>query len=81
MRMTIEISEHQRDFLVSLAAQRGLRGYSEIVQEALEKYISEQVQDNEIKEKVLGMKGSWNKDEMEQTKSRLQELREKWNVS
>lgn len=81
MRTTIEISDRHRSALVSLAAQRGLRGYSEIVEEALERYLSEQEKHAQIKEKILTLKGSWTQEETEQTRSRLRELREKWNVS
>jgi hypothetical protein len=81
MRTTIEISDRHRSVLVALAAQRGLRGYSEIIEEALDKYIAEQVRDPEIKEKVLAMRGSWQRDEIERTRSSLVELREQWKVS
>jgi hypothetical protein len=66
---------------VVLAAQRGLRGYSEIIEEALDKYIAEQVRDPDTKERVLAMRGSWQQDEIERTRSRLVELREQWKVS
>ena len=81
MRTTVEISDRQRSILLSLAAQRGLRGYSEIVQEALDQYIAGQKKLLEIREKVLAMEGSWQQEEIEQTRSRLLELRERWNVS
>ena len=81
MRTTIEISDRHRSVLVAMAAQRGLRGYSEIIEEALEKYIAEQVRDPDTKERVLAMRGSWQRDEIEQTRSRLVELREQWKVS
>jgi hypothetical protein len=81
MRTTVEISDRQRGILLSLAAQRGLRGYSEIVQEALDQYIAGQTKELEIKEKVLAMEGSWRQEETEETRSRLLELRERWNVS
>jgi hypothetical protein len=81
MRTTVEISDRQRSILLSLAAQRGLRGYSEIVQEALDQYIAGQTNQLEIKEKVLAMEGSWRQEETEETRSRLLELRERWNVS
>jgi len=81
MRTTVEISDRQRSILLALAAQRGLRGYSQIVQEALDEYIAGQTKKSKIKEKVLDMKGSWQPQESEQTRSRLMELREKWNVS
>lgn len=36
MRITIEISDHHLSILLALAARGGLRGYSEIVEEALD---------------------------------------------
>jgi hypothetical protein len=58
-----------------------MRGYSEIIQEALDQYMASQTEQMEIKEKVLAMKGSWQKEETEQMRSKLLELREKWNIS
>ena len=81
MRTTIEISDRHRSILLSLAAQRGLRGYSEIIQEAIDLYLAAQVKETDLKEKVLAMQGSWQKEEAEQTRSSLLELREKWTIS
>jgi hypothetical protein len=81
MRTTIEISDRHRSILLSLAAQRGLRGYSEIIQEAIDLYLAAQMKETDLKEKVLAMQGSWQKEETEQTKSSLLELREKWTIS
>jgi hypothetical protein len=81
MRTTVEISDRHRSFLLSLAAQRGLRGYSEIIQEAIDLYLAAQVKETDMKEKVLAMRGSWQKEEAEQTRSSLLELREKWTTS
>jgi len=81
MRTTIEISDRHRSVLVALAAQRGLRGYSEIIEEALDKYIAEQMRDPDTRERVLAMRGSWQQDEIERTRSRLLELRKQWKVS
>lgn len=39
MRTTIEISDDLRARLVALAARRGMRGFSQIVQEALERFL------------------------------------------
>jgi hypothetical protein len=43
MRTTIEVSDRHRIILLSLSAQRGLRGYSGIIQEALDYYIEHQI--------------------------------------
>ena len=39
MRTTVEISEFQRVALTALAAERGLRGFSPLVQEAIDAYL------------------------------------------
>ena len=41
MRTTIELSDDQRAKLLALAAKRRLRGYSALIQEALERYLKE----------------------------------------
>lgn len=42
MRTTIEISDEQRARLLEIAARRGGRGYSRLVQEALDRYLAEE---------------------------------------
>ena len=78
MRTSIEISDKHRSTLLSLAAQKGLRGYSGIIQEALDYYIAHQTRTADVREKVLRMKGSWKEEETEQIKYRLADLRENW---
>ena len=41
MRITIELTEDQRAKLLALAAKRRLRGYSVLIQEAVERYLTE----------------------------------------
>lgn len=41
MRTTIELTDDQRAKLLTLAAKRRLRGYSALIQEALERYLEE----------------------------------------
>lgn len=41
MRTTIELTDEQRAALLALAARRGLRGYSSLVQEALAAYLAD----------------------------------------
>jgi predicted DNA-binding protein len=40
-RTTVEITEEQRRRLIALATERGERGFSRIVQEALERYLAD----------------------------------------
>ena len=78
MRTTIEISDRHRSILLSLAAQKGLRGYSGIIQEALDYYIEHQTRSADAKRDILKMKGSWKAEEIKKIRSKLTELRENW---
>ena len=51
MRTTIEVSDKHRSILLALAAQKGLRGYSDIIKEALDYYIEHQSKTAEKKSK------------------------------
>ena len=78
MRTTIDISDKHRSVLLSLAAQKGLRGYSGIIKEALDFYIAHHARASDLKKDVLKMKGSWRAEETKKIRSRLAELRENW---
>ena len=78
MRTTIEISDNHRSILLSLAAQKGLRGYSNIIQEALDFYITHQTRAAEAKRDILKMQGSWKKQETKEIRFKLAELRGNW---
>ena len=79
MRTTIEISDKNRSILLSLAAQRGLRGYSRVIEEALEYYIEHRLKTAEERADILKMKGSWKSGETKRVKAKLNELRENWS--
>lgn len=81
MRTTIEISDRHRSALLSLAAQRGLRGYSRIIEEALDFYIANQQKADEIKKGLREMKGSWTTGETEKIKLKLNTMRDNWKRS
>ena len=80
MRTTVEISDMHRSALLSLAAQKGLRGYSKLIEEAIDYYIANQTDSSGIKNNVLAMKGSWKKDS-EKIKTNIKELRKNWKKS
>ena len=78
MRTTIEISDKHRSILLSLAAEKGFRGYSRIVEEALDHYIANQYKKTDTKRRILKMKNTWAAEETRDTKARLNTLRENW---
>ena len=81
MRTTIEVSDKHRSILLALAAQKGLRGYSGIIKEALDYYIEHQSKTAEKKSEILKMEKTWKAEETEAIKFNLAELRENWKQS
>ena len=57
MRTTIEITEKQRAELLKVAAMRGHKGFSQIVQEALNEYLSKLNQNGDVISKALKRRG------------------------
>ncbi len=81
MRTTIELSDDHRSALHSLAARRGLRGYSKLIQEAIDFYIKEKVKKEDSIKQLLKMRGSWSRDEAKKLRKRIEEIRQNWNMS
>jgi len=80
MRTTIELSDDHRSALHSLAAKRRLRGYSKLVEEAIDLYIKEKaIQENGARH-LLKMRGTWSKEEANQVRKRLEEIERNWKI-
>ncbi len=80
MRTTIELSNDHRRSLHSLAAQRGLRGYSKLIQEAVDLYIQEKRAKEDNAKTLLQMRGTWNKEEVRRFQRKLREIRRNWKM-
>lgn len=76
MRTTIEIQDHYRSILDSLAVKKGLRGYSAIIEEALDKYLEGLSRDDTLKSQILQMKGSWQRGEISRVREKINNMRE-----
>jgi hypothetical protein len=57
MRTTIEMTDEQRAELLDLAAQRGLKGFSVLVQEALDQYLRARAGRDEEVRAALAVRG------------------------
>lgn len=82
MRTTIEITDDLRARLVALAARRGIRGFSRIVQEALERYLTMEG-DSERARRVadaLAALGSLPVESAEAMRGRVRRLRSRWRA-
>lgn len=78
MRTTIELKEEHRALLHALAARRGWRGYSRVVEEAIEFYLRHHAEAEEARKALLKRKGAWTEEEAARTRAAIAELRRQW---
>jgi hypothetical protein len=79
MRTTVEITAEQHRALSALAQRRGERGFSRLVQEALDVYLSDR--EGEELEVLLGLEGSLDEEEEREMRSRIDQARTSWRSS
>jgi len=79
MRTTVEITEEQHQALSALAQRRGLRGFSTLVQEALDAYLHDLGTDET--DMLLGLEGILTDDEEREMRARIDEARAVWRAS
>ncbi len=78
MRTTIEIPDDQRARLLEIAARRGEKGFSSIVQEALVQYFAEEEARDERIRMALGTLGTIDSEEADRMRASVTELRRSW---
>ena len=80
MRTTIELKEEHRALLHAIAARRGWRGYSKVIEEAIEFYLQHHSEAKDVRRALLDRRGAWGTEEAEKVREAIRELREKWIV-
>lgn len=88
MRTTIEIADDKLRRLREIAAQRGEKGYSKIIDEALEAYFAPddgraaalRREREERAERILALAGSISQEEAEAWKAEIRESRKRWRT-
>ena len=78
MRTTIEISDEQRAGLLAIAAERGLKGFSPIVQEALTEYLATRAGDTDRIAAAMAKRGALNQAEADELRQTCQQIRDDW---
>lgn len=78
MRTTVEISDEQRAQLLQLAAQRGEKGFSSLIREALDLYMKHHRARREAVASALRVKGSFSDEEAEALRASVEKLRGAW---
>ncbi|MDK2926523.1 MAG: hypothetical protein PWR31_213 [Bacillota bacterium] len=80
MRTTIELDNESRAKLMALAAKRGLRGYSELVQEAVTEYLAKEEQREQAVQEVMELSGSLSADEAKQVEEGIEATWKRWSL-
>jgi predicted nucleic acid-binding protein len=57
MRTTVEITADQRARLLELAARRGEKGFSRLVQEALDEFLESRSEEEDSRRRALSLRG------------------------
>jgi metal-responsive CopG/Arc/MetJ family transcriptional regulator len=80
MRTTIEIRDDLRQRLVGLAAARGEKGYSKIVEEALVRYLRDEDRQDERLGELLALRGTLSDDDAAAVRAEIERLRSGWRT-
>jgi hypothetical protein len=79
VRTTVEISAEQHRALSALAQRRGLRGFSQLVQEALDSYLGDLGQDEIAL--LLDLEGTLDEQQEYELRARIEAARTTWRAS
>lgn len=78
MRTTVEITNEQRARLLDLAARRGDKGFSAVVREAIDHYLSNVGGRNEAVQRALASQGRLSGVDGDDLDAAVREIREQW---
>lgn len=78
MRTTIELKDESRARLLALAARRGEKGFSALVEEAVEMYLEAVESDDERRRAALALRGRYGTKEAESLRAATSALRGSW---
>ena len=78
MRTTIELRDDQRARLLEVAAREGRKGFSHLIQEAVDRFLEEEEGRREEVAEALAMVGSFNPEHAQALRERTRALRDRW---
>lgn len=78
MRTTVEISPEHRSALLAIAARRGEKGFSSVLEDAIEQYLAGEDERRRRREELLKLAGSLSPKEAAELHDRSRALRENW---
>lgn len=78
MRTTIEMKDEHRAALLEIAARRRLKGFSALVEDAVESYLKANAARTELRRRALALKGALSRVEGERLREETVALRKSW---
>ena len=78
MRTTVDIKHEHRSALLAIAARRGLKGFSGVLEDAIENYLAGEAEREKKVQTVLSLAGSISEEEAEEWHKAVQKIRESW---
>lgn len=81
MRTTIELSDELRARLLAMAARRGEKGFSSLIETAVERYLEEEERRQARVRDAISTIGSLEDDEAERMRKAVESVRSTWRSS
>jgi hypothetical protein len=78
MRTTVEITDEQRAELLRMAAKRGEKGFSLLVQEAISEYLDHHADRQALVRDALSVLGTLSEASADEMFKKVRQLRERW---
>lgn len=78
MRTTVEMKARHRSALLALAAERGEKGFSSVLAEAIQLYLDGERERTRQREEFLSLAGSLSSEEGEDLRTGVRAIREQW---
>ena len=78
MRTTIELPDEQRAKLLELAAKRGEKGFSVLIQEAVAAYLEQQATGGDRVRRAVALRGALRGEEGDKLLEATEEARKAW---
>lgn len=78
MRTTVELSDEIRAKLLELAARRGERGFSALVEEAVARYLEEEDERRRRSERARAVLGTLDEEDASAVEASIEALRARW---
>ena len=78
MRTTVEITREHRAALITIAAQRSQKGFSRVLEEAIESYLGGEKERVQRRQELRALAGSLSESEAAELRHTTHQLRESW---